>query len=101
MNNAIKSHNNYNKKRSVASEKNQILTQSIFGPRLFKQYMNNGNMDSYAPIPLSGINLSLNDFQTIYKKYIADDETLDKVTNKIIENIKKKYTRRQFVIRGE
>lgn len=100
MDNAVKSHNQYTKKRSAESEKNQGIAQYVLGQRLFKQYMNHGNMESYAPVPLNGINLSLSDIQAIFNKYIADDETLEKYTDKIIAAIKKHYTRQQFTIRN-
>lgn len=60
--------------------------------------MAHGNMDTYAPVPLQAINLSLDDLQSIFKKYIADDETLNKYTDKIISLIKKNYTRQRFSI---
>ena len=87
MQNALKADTSYQKKRSSKSEKNQNITLGIFGPKLFKQYMSHGNMDSYAPVPLQAVKLSVDDIKSIYKKYIADDETLNKYTDKIIAAI--------------
>lgn len=98
MQNALKQDTQYNKKRSTKSEKNQSITLEILGPRLFKQYMQHGNMDSYAPVPLQAIKLDVNDIQSIFKKYIADDDTLNKYTNKVFELIKKNYKRQRLTI---
>lgn len=101
MQNALKADTSYQKKRSFKSEKNQNITLGIFGPKLFKQYMSHGNMDSYAPVPLQAVKLSVDDIKSIYKKYIADDETLNKYTDKIIAAIKKHYTRQRFSVQSD
>lgn len=101
MQNTLKQDSQYTKKRTAKSEKNQNITLAIFGPRLFKAYMMHGNMDTFAPVPLSAIHLAQSDIEAIYSRFIADDETLAKFTDKVFIYIKKEYTRQQFVINGE
>lgn len=99
--NILKQEETYTKKRNAKTEKNQNITLNIFGPRLFKAYMLHGNMDTFAPVPLNAIKLSKNDIESIYKKFIADEDTLEKYTNKIMLNLKKEYNRNQFKFNGD
>jgi hypothetical protein len=46
-------------------------------------------MDTYAPLYLSMSRFTLQDLQALYKKWIVDDDTLEKYTNKFISLIKK------------
>jgi hypothetical protein len=53
-------------------------------------------MDTYAPLYLSMSRFTLQDLQALYKKWIVDDDTLEKYTNKFISFIKKEYPKNQF-----
>lgn len=99
--NVLKQDASYNKKRTAKTEKNQDITLSLFGGRLFKSYMMHGNMDTFAPVPLNAVKLTKNDIESIYKKFMADDDTLAKYTDKVMSYIKKEYSRNQFKFQGE
>ena len=101
LQNTLKQDTQYTKKRSSKSEKNQNTTLAIFGPRLFKAYMTHGNMETFAPVPLNAIKLTKNDIESIYKRYMADDDTLAKYTDKIVSYMKKEYSRQTFGFRGD
>lgn len=88
---SLKGNEQYNKKRSQKAEKDLGITELVLGPRLTKQFMNVGEMDTYAPLNLSMSGLSVKDFQDIFRKYIADEETLQKYTDKLSETLKKYY----------
>lgn len=59
---SLKGNEQYNKKRSQKAEKDLSITELVLGPRLTKQFMNAGEMDTYAPLNLSMSGLSVKDF---------------------------------------
>lgn len=88
---SLKGNEQYNKKRSQKAEKDLVVTQMVLGPRLVKQFMNTGSMGTYAPLNLSMAGLNIKDMQDIFRKYIADEETLQKYTDKLTDALKKYY----------
>lgn len=88
---SLKGNEQYNKKRSQKAEKDREITELILSPRLTKQFMNMGEMGTYAPLNLSMSGLSVKDFQDIFRKYIADEETLQKYTDKLTSTLEKYY----------
>ena len=87
---------NYEKQQKKADKKQpekQALLISILGKYTYNKYVNNG---IFAPIPLSALHLTVNDFLKIYnsktKKYDIE------LTKLLIEEINKLYPRNDFNI---
>ncbi len=85
---------NYEKQQKKADKKQpekQALLISILGKYTYNKYVNNG---IFAPIPLSALHLTVNDFLKIYnsktKKYDIE------LTKLLIEEINKLYPRNDF-----
>lgn len=96
--NTIKAEDKYTKKYTNTTLEDKTNAQFVLGKSLYKKYEQNGNMDTYAPISVASLNLTFSDFKNIFKKWIADDETMEKYAEKIIDAIKKEYNREEFKI---
>lgn len=94
--NTMKAEETYSRKASQTNQNNRNIFLQIFGKSLYKKYESHGNMDTYAPVAVSALNLNYNDFYAIFKNWIADEETQEKYTKKLIETLRKEYARYGF-----
>lgn len=89
MNTVMKNQQKQQKKFDKNNEARQQFIKNILGKITYNKYVNKGVL---APVPLSALHLTYDDFMSLYSVKNNDEVLMDK----LITEIKKSYNRNDF-----